>query len=175
MERGFFHPEQGYWQTNGPVPQETIDGYPAGTAETIPLRPHVGTYDWVDGAWVAVTVGASVDELAAYAAVKRRALVSGAAVINVGSRSIPTWVDAESRGAITGLVVAGGLIEGLTAPWKGSDGHFYTLTSVEITVMALGMMQFVQDCFAVEAAVLAAIGAETVTTFADIDAASWPA
>jgi Mn2+/Fe2+ NRAMP family transporter len=32
----------------------------------------------------------------------------------------------------------------------------------------------VQACFAVEEAVAAAIGAGTITTIADIDAANWP-
>lgn len=115
-----------------------------------------------------------LDRLRQYAAGKRRSLVQGAAAINVGSRSIPTWVDPESRGAATGLVVALGLVPSLTAPWKGSDRQFYELASDEIPAFALGMQQFVQSAFGVEGAVLTAIDAGTITTVEQIDAAPWP-
>ncbi len=112
--------------------------------------------------------------LSEYAATKRRALTNGSASINTGVRTIPVWVDPESRGSILGLVVASGIVPDLTAPWKGADGEFYTLATAEMPVMALGMMQFIQSCFATEAAILAAITAETITTTAEIDAAEWP-
>jgi len=117
----------------------------------------------------------TVEELKQYAAAKRRELANGSALVDVGSRTIPTWVDPESRGAITGLVVATGVVPGLTAaPWKGADGAFYTLTAAEITALALGMMNFVQACFATEATVMDGIGAGTITTFGAVDAADWP-
>lgn len=113
----------------------------------------------------------TVADLIAYAAEKRRALANGSTTVNVGSRTIPAWVDAESRGAITGLVVASGVIPDLTAPWKGADGAFYTLDAAEITALALGMMQYVQACFAAEAQIVAEITAGTIATTAAIDAA----
>lgn len=115
-------------------------------------------------------------DLASYAAERRRELVNGSAVIDVGERTIPTWVDPESRGAITGLVVASGIVPDLTAPWKGSDGEFYILTAAEITALALGIMGFVQECFAAEAAVLAGLSSDppTITSVEDIDNADWP-
>lgn len=119
--------------------------------------------------------GASAAEaLLAYAANKRRLLANGAAVIDVGERTIPTWVDPESRGAIMGLRDATEIIPELTATWKGADGEFYVLTTAEIVALALGMMQFVQSCFDAEAAVAAAIAGETITTTAEVDASTWP-
>jgi hypothetical protein len=112
--------------------------------------------------------------LSDYTAQKRRDLVNGYALIDVGERSIPTWVDPESRGAITGLVVASGIVPDLTAPWKGADGHFYQLTTSEIVALALGMMQFVQDAFAVEATLIGAIGSGVITQAFQIDGANWP-
>lgn len=49
MEKGFYHPERGYWQTVGNPPQNILDGYPEGTVE-VPLKPGAN-YHWVDGAW----------------------------------------------------------------------------------------------------------------------------
>lgn len=112
--------------------------------------------------------------LRAYTAQKRRDLVNGSAVVDVGERSIPTWVDPESRGAITGLVVASGIVPDLTAPWKGADGVLYELTTSEITALALGMMTFVQEAFAVEAGLQAAIESEVITATFQIDGAGWP-
>jgi hypothetical protein len=112
--------------------------------------------------------------LADYAAAKRRAIENGQTTIDTGSREIPVWTDPVSRGSILGLVVASGIVPGLTAPWKGADGEFYTITAAEMQAIALGIMAFVQECFAVEAAVLAGIGNDTIATTAEIDAADWP-
>ena len=116
----------------------------------------------------------SVDLLIAYAADRRRSLANGSAVISAGTRSIPTFVDAKSRGSITALVVALNFAPDLSTPWKGSDGEFYTLTPAELPAFALGMLQFVQACFAAEEIVKAAITAGTITTFEEIDAFAWP-
>lgn len=113
--------------------------------------------------------------LSEYTARKRRDIVNGYAVVDVGERSIPVWVDPESRGAITGLVVASGIVPDLTAPWKGADGHFYQITTSEIVALALGMMQFVQDAFAIEATLIGAIGSGVITETFQIDGANWPA
>lgn len=123
----------------------------------------------------ALSVGPTVAELKDYAASKRRQLVNGAALINVGARSIPTWVDPESRGSVTGLVVASNIVPNLTSTWKGSNGAFYTLSTAEIAALALGMMQFVNDCFDAERVIAAAIDAATITTADQVDGASWPA
>lgn len=50
MEKGFYHPNQGYWQTISEPSQEVLDAYPEGTVE-VPLKPGVG-YTLVDGVWV---------------------------------------------------------------------------------------------------------------------------
>ncbi len=119
----------------------------------------------------------SKDELKEYAAEKRRVLANGSTVVDVGgAREISVWTDAESRGAILGLVVAAGIDPSLTTQWKGADGVFHELNASEITTLALGMMAWVQACFAAEAAVLAGIEADppTITSFEDVDSADWP-
>lgn len=117
----------------------------------------------------------TAQELADYAAEKRRDLANGSTSIDVGDgRLIPVWTDAESRGSILGLVVAAGMDAEITAQWKGADGVFYTLNAAEITALAMGMMSFIQLCFAVEAAVLNGIADESIASFEDVDAAPWP-
>ena len=49
-EKGFFHPELGYWQTVGGNP--IIGDYAEGTLE-VPLKPGEN-YNWENGAWVYV-------------------------------------------------------------------------------------------------------------------------
>ena len=49
MEKGFFHPSVGYWQTNTEPSLEILATYPAGTIE-VPLKPGAD-FDWVDGVW----------------------------------------------------------------------------------------------------------------------------
>lgn len=51
MERGFYHPSRGYWQTNSDVPQHILDTYPKGTIE-VPLKPGAD-FEWVAGKWQA--------------------------------------------------------------------------------------------------------------------------
>ena len=52
MEKGFFHPTRGYWQTTNTPPQSVLDSYPEGTIE-VTLKPSA-THQWVDGAWADV-------------------------------------------------------------------------------------------------------------------------
>ena len=50
MEKGFYHPDIGYWQTVGGDPK--IEDYRTGTIE-VPLKPSESHY-WQDGEWVYV-------------------------------------------------------------------------------------------------------------------------
>jgi len=52
MEKGFFHPDLGYWQTVSEPTAETLAAYPAGTVE-VSLKPGAN-FDWDGTAWVAV-------------------------------------------------------------------------------------------------------------------------
>lgn len=50
MEKGFYHPERGYWQTNSDPDPDILAGYPAGTVE-VPLMPSVN-HMWNGSQWV---------------------------------------------------------------------------------------------------------------------------
>ena len=52
MEKGFYHPDRGYWQTTGEPPQSILDGYPSGTVE-VPLKPSAN-HDWNGSEWVPI-------------------------------------------------------------------------------------------------------------------------
>lgn len=49
-DRGFFHPDVGYWQTIGEPSAQALNAYPEGTVE-VPLRlgPH---HEWTGVEWV---------------------------------------------------------------------------------------------------------------------------
>ena len=49
-EKGFYHPDRGYWQTMSEPSAEVLASYPEGTIE-VPLQPS-GEHQWIDGAWV---------------------------------------------------------------------------------------------------------------------------
>lgn len=60
MEKGFYHPARGYWQSVSEVPQDILDGYPEGTIE-VPVKPGAN-YDFIGGAWVPVAPPAPTPE-----------------------------------------------------------------------------------------------------------------
>ena len=51
MEKGFYHPTRGYWQTNTDPDKTIRDQYPNGTVE-VPLIPGSG-YEWNGSQWIA--------------------------------------------------------------------------------------------------------------------------
>lgn len=53
MEKGFYHPDIGYWQTNSEPTQEILNGYPKGTKE-VSLKPGDG-YNYNGTKWIAPT------------------------------------------------------------------------------------------------------------------------
>ena len=75
MEKGFFHPDRGYWQTLSDPSESIRATYPDGTVE-VALQPSA-LHKMVDGGWVAPTQ-AELDAAAAAAVrMKRDALLSG--------------------------------------------------------------------------------------------------
>ena len=52
MEKGFYHPERGYWQTVSVPSDDILASYPHGTVE-VPMKPDAD-YEWQDGEWVHV-------------------------------------------------------------------------------------------------------------------------
>lgn len=77
MEKGFFHPSVGYWQTLSDPSEDIRRGYPSGTVE-VPLQPsYLHTFNGTE--WVAPTQA----ELDAEAAAQVRAERDGKLVEEV--------------------------------------------------------------------------------------------
>jgi hypothetical protein len=52
IEKGFFHPELGYWQTISEPSSEILTAYPIGTVE-VALKPSID-HQYLNGKWVYV-------------------------------------------------------------------------------------------------------------------------
>lgn len=167
MEKGFYHPERGYWQTIGEPSADILASYPEGTIE-VPLKPGE-FYEWDGEEWVYVAPPPpSKQELAAYTAAKRYEKEVGGTIWN----GWPVHTDRESQGKIVAerLAIEAGERED-TDGWKFADGVFRMVSNEDFMALASAVRQHVRDCFALEAAVLAQIEAVTITEYSQIDAA----
>jgi hypothetical protein len=113
-------------------------------------------------------------QLLAYANAKQWALATGGYTITVNAVPLIFPSDVVSMGLITGKAAR------LAQPnppasfdWQTPTG-FITIAASDFVVVATEIADFVQATFDALAAVFAAIEAGTITTTAEIDAASWP-
>lgn len=107
-------------------------------------------------------------ELAAHAANKRWEVEVGGTDWN----GWPVSTDRESQNKVMGEFL--GIIAGIRQDgggWKFADGVFRSLTNQQAQAMGLAVRAHIANAFTTEAAVLAQIEAETITTFAQIEAA----
>lgn len=109
-------------------------------------------------------------ELIAYAADKRWRVETGG--ITVAGASIDTSRD--SQAMITGAYSYSQAHPEQLIKFKSASG-WVDLDAATVASIATAVGVHVQACFAIEATIDAAIEAGTVTTFAEIDAAAWPA
>jgi hypothetical protein len=137
------------------------------------------TCEWDDvlekqnGSWV--VIDALKASLKGYAASKRAGVMNAGCTVTVSGSPLKVWADTQTQTALTALSVQASSNPALTTVWKCRDGFFVTLTAAGIASLASGVMAFVQSAFATEADVVADIDASSITTTAEIDAASWPA
>lgn len=106
--------------------------------------------------------------LSEYAAAKRWEREVSGTVWN----SWPVLSDRESQSKIIAEAVAiekGERIDG--DPWKFADGEFRSLTNEQMDELAAAVRLHVRNSYGIEAQVLAAIEAGSITTEAQIDAA----
>lgn len=106
-------------------------------------------------------------ELIAYAATARWRKETGG--ITVGG--IPIATDDRSKQMIMGVRIAADADAGFTTPWVAADGAIHTVDAATVIAISNAVLAHVAACFATYAAVKAAIDDETITTFAEIDAA----
>lgn len=162
-EYGFYNAATGYWQTVGDKPD--LSAYPAGTVE-VPIKPGAG-WTWNGSQWIAPPA-LTKDDLAAYTRDKSRQVRVGGTTIN-GS---PVKTDDGSLALINGMAALAQQDSTRTFSFDTGDGTtVLTLTAAEAIAFAQAVGGWVQLTFDRRAEVLTAIGAGTVTTPDQIDAA----
>lgn len=109
-------------------------------------------------------------DLKAYAASKRWEIETGG--ITVAGAAIQT--DRASQAMITGAFAYAQPNPTASIAYKAAGG-FVMLAAAEVEAIANAVGAHVQACFAAEAAIVGAIEAGAITTFAAIDGADWPA
>lgn len=75
MEKGFFHPTRGYWQTIDEPSADEIAAHPVGTIE-VPIKPGAD-FEWRNGKWVFVEPPAPVIITATAASMRLALLEAG--------------------------------------------------------------------------------------------------
>lgn len=131
---------------------------------------------YADGAFsVVVPPPPTKVELAAYANAHQWALATGGYTATIGGEPVVFPTDAVSMGLITGKAAR------LAQPnppasfeWQTPTG-FITIAAADFLTTATAIADFVQATFSALASVLADIGSGAITTFAEVDAAAWPA
>mgnify|MGYP001053494492 CR=1 FL=1 len=124
-----------------------------------------------DGSSFSAPVVAPPDKasLKAYAASKRWQVETGG--ITVADAAIQT--DRASQAMITGAFAYAQANPAASIAYKTAEG-FVTLAAAEVEAIANAVGAHVQASFAAEAAIVGAIEAGAITTFAAIDGADWP-
>lgn len=132
-----------------------------------------------DAGWRDVTASwppaPSKAQLVAYADAKRQSIAAGGITVNVGTAANPIecLVSTDAAGiADLQLLLAQASATGQTT-WYQSNGNL-TVTTAQIQAIQSAVATFVASVYRAYSAVAAEISAATITTTAQIDAASWP-
>ena len=111
----------------------------------------------------------------AYANAKQWALATGGHAVTVGGASHVFATDP------TSLTMMGGKVARLAQPspptsfnWQTPDGSWLVIAAADFPAIAASCADFVQATFDALKIVEAQIAAGTITTTAQVDAASWP-
>lgn len=110
------------------------------------------------------------ERLSAYAAARRWAVETGGITVN----GAPVYTDRETQSKLTAAHARAADNPSFTVRWKTAAGSFVTLNAAQVTAIANAVFDHVQAAYDVEADVVAGIAGGTITTTAQIDAASWP-
>jgi hypothetical protein len=137
-----------------------------------PCGAEVGEGWTFDGSSFSAPVQAPPDKatLKTYAASKRWQIETGG--ITVAGAAIQT--DRASQAMITGAFAYAQANPSASIAYKAAAG-FVMLAAAEVEAIANAVGAHVQASFAAEAAIVAAIEAGAITSFAAIDGADWPA
>ena len=112
MEKGFYHPQRGYWQTTGEVPQRILDGYPEGTIE-VPLKPS-SLHEWNGSQWVELPP--DTEALATAARSKRNSLLTASDWTQVADAPVDQAAWATYRQALRDITAQAGFPDAIDWP-----------------------------------------------------------
>jgi len=165
VPRAFYDPE---FQT---APEGAVE---ISEAQWQEFLSHPGARRWHGGevvAYEAPTPPPTTEQRLAYAAQKRWQIETGGFTWN--GHLVAT--DRDSRAIIHQERSA--IVEGIRADPDGfkMGGELVMIGNDDFIAMSNAIREFVRACFAVEAQIAAAILAGTIASFAEIDAAAWPA
>ncbi|QGM46743.1 hypothetical protein [Methylocystis heyeri] len=166
----------------GPVEHVVLAGkdwvFPEGYTAVASETANVG--DVYDGAGFTAppSPAPTATELAAYARSKQAAIAGGMILVHIGAQSVEVSLDPQSLAALNGAAALASGNPGAVFTWVGSVGGTQ-LTSAQILTIYGVAHAFVQNSFTTLGAVLAAIAAGAITTFAQVDnpptpLPSWP-
>lgn len=149
MDKGFFHPSRGYWQTIGEPPQHILDGYPEGTVE-VPLKPGAD-HEWNGKEWLPPGLEIRKAEARDRLAAIRYARETGGTTVN----GMAIHTDDRSKELIWGMA------NRAVPHFKAAPGRFIALDKSQTGAIAEAVAQHVQACFSREAELDAEIAAAT--------------
>lgn len=110
------------------------------------------------------------ENLTAYTADKRWRVETGGFALN----GIPVATDDRSKIMIMGARLKAESDPSYVEQWKVGDGAHIDLPAQQLIAISNAVLDFVSACFATEAAVVEAIKAGKIKSFAAIDAYAWP-
>lgn len=121
-------------------------------------------------------------QLLAYAQAKQGRIAAGGISVNVGTSGSPQNVECTTDTASLVLLQGAASIaqsnSGETFSWVPQNGTPVTLSAAQILTIFAAVSAFIQSTFTTLAAVIAAIGASTITTPSQIESfasPTWPA
>lgn len=137
------------------------------------IPPDSSNLDWREyQAWLAgggVPLAAPEPPLTSYAATVRWQREVGGTTWN--GRPVDTDRESGQPKLLAEFVAISAGLRTDPSPWKFANGEFVSLSNADMGALCLAVRNFIAAQFAIEATVLAAIEAGTVTTTAEIDTA----
>lgn len=112
----------------------------------------------------------SQQALIAYADTKFEAVQSGGCVVG----GVPVYTTIKGLTMLNGAVARANANPAAVANWVVDATTTVQLDAATVTAIGLAVSDWVQSCYDALSDVYAAIMADEITTFAEIDAATWP-
>ena len=140
MEHGFYHPDQGYWQTTSEPSPDILASYPAGTTQ-VPTKPG-GGYMWDGVAWVDPVISVADLKAAKNQAINlARAAANSSFFMFQGKRIAVDQLSRSDIDAAHGsILMLQALPPGWPGGWKSMDNEIVLIPDVATWAQFYGTM-----------------------------------